>query len=173
MKEKQNLNVFILTIVIVGITLIFGIYLMATMESNFRTANTPGSADNETLITVGDTGEYLTPYTLTDAVCSLIYVTNATDGVNIAAGNYTQTNCLLTSISSEFNNTNWNVSYSYTYSADTDASQTSGDLVTSLAGGSAWITIIVVVGFAVIVLGMLSEGLGGLAGTHKKEEFTY
>jgi hypothetical protein len=36
-------------------------------------------------------------------------------------------------------------------------------LVTALSGGSAWITILVVVGFAVIVLGMLSEGLGKAA----------
>ena len=34
------------------------------------------------------------------------------------------------------------------------------DLVTALAGGSAWITILVVVGFATIVLGMLTAGLG-------------
>ena len=48
---------------------------------------------------------------------------------------------------------------------DASASQNAAnDLVTALAGGSAWITILVVVGFAVIVLGMLSEGLGRAAG---------
>ena len=34
------------------------------------------------------------------------------------------------------------------------------DLVTALSGGSAWITILVVVGFATIVLSMLTSGLG-------------
>ena len=34
------------------------------------------------------------------------------------------------------------------------------DLVTALSGGSSWITILVVVGFATIVLGMLTSGLG-------------
>ena len=34
------------------------------------------------------------------------------------------------------------------------------DLVTALSGGSAWVTILVVVGFATIVLGMLTSGLG-------------
>ena len=34
------------------------------------------------------------------------------------------------------------------------------DLVTALSGGTAWITILVVVGFATIVLGMLTSGLG-------------
>jgi len=43
------------------------------------------------------------------------------------------------------------------------ASNSANSLVTALAGGSAWITILVVVGFAVIVLGMLSEGLGRAA----------
>jgi hypothetical protein len=38
------------------------------------------------------------------------------------------------------------------------------DLVVALSGGTAWITILVVVGFAVIVLGMLSSGLGRAAG---------
>ena len=37
------------------------------------------------------------------------------------------------------------------------------DLVTALSGGSAWITILVVVGFATIVLGMLTSGLGRTA----------
>jgi len=51
-----------------------------------------------------------------------------------------------------------------TMTAGSSAQNASNDLVTALAGGSAWITILVVVGFAVIVLGMLSEGLGKAAG---------
>ena len=51
-----------------------------------------------------------------------------------------------------------------TMTAGSAARNSSNDLVTALAGGSSWITILVVVGFAVIVLGMLSEGLGRAAG---------
>lgn len=51
-----------------------------------------------------------------------------------------------------------------TMTDDSSAQNASNDLVDALAGGSAWITILVVVGFAVIVLGMLSEGLGRAAG---------
>lgn len=43
------------------------------------------------------------------------------------------------------------------------AQNAANDLVTALAGGTAWITILVVVGFAVIVLGMLTSGLGRAA----------
>ena len=51
-----------------------------------------------------------------------------------------------------------------TMTAGSSAQNAANNLVTALAGGSAWITILVVVGFAVIVLGMLSSGLGRAAG---------
>lgn len=43
------------------------------------------------------------------------------------------------------------------------AQNAANDVVTALSGGTAWITILVVVGFAVIVLGMLTSGLGRAA----------
>ncbi len=47
---------------------------------------------------------------------------------------------------------------------DSSAEQNAAnDLVTALSGGSAWITILVVVGFATIVLGMLTSGFGRTA----------
>lgn len=52
-----------------------------------------------------------------------------------------------------------------TMDAGSAAANASNSLVTALSGGSAWVTILVVVGFAVIVLGMLSEGLGKAAST--------
>jgi len=39
----------------------------------------------------------------------------------------------------------------------------SDEIVTALSNGTSWITILVVVGFAVIVLGMLTSGLGRAA----------
>jgi uncharacterized membrane protein YjgN (DUF898 family) len=44
--------------------------------------------------------------------------------------------------------------------AGSSAQNAANDLVTALSGGTAWITILVVVGFATIVLGMLTSGLG-------------
>ena len=55
---------------------------------------------------------------------------------------------------------------------DSSAEQNAAnDLVTALSGGSAWITILVVVGFATIVLGMLTSGLGKSA--EQESAFTY
>ncbi len=65
----------------------------------------------------------------------------------------------------------YGLTYAYTYNADSATSNASGDLVTSLSGGSAWITILIVVGFATIVLGMLTSGLGKSA--EQESTFTY
>jgi hypothetical protein len=88
MADMQS---FIIGIVIVGITLVIGIYVSATMATTFMVDNGSGTLIN------------------------------------------------------------------------TASSNAANSLVTALSGGSAWITILVVVGFAVIVLGMLSEGLGKAA----------
>jgi len=47
-----------------------------------------------------------------------------------------------------------------TMDASSAEQNAANDLVTALSGGSSWITILVVVGFATIVLGMLTSGLG-------------
>jgi len=46
----------------------------------------------------------------------------------------------------------------------TVASNAAGSAVTALSNGTPWLTILVVVGFAVIVLGMLTSGFGESGG---------
>jgi len=43
---------------------------------------------------------------------------------------------------------------------DSAEQNAANDLVTALSNGTAWVAILVVVGFATIVLGLLSSGLG-------------
>jgi len=159
---QTSMQKFIISVVIIGVILVIGIFIAASIQDATRTANTAGSANNETLTTVTEAGEYLTPFSYNDVVCTLLIVTNASDGTVIPSSNYTQSNCNLmnAATATTFNNTDWNVSYTYTYSADSNTSVAAGDLVTALSGGSAWVTIVIVVGFATIVLGMLTQGLG-------------
>lgn len=168
----QDMSKFIIGVVIVGVTLIVGIYIAATLSTTFDTTLT-NSYVNETHNMSSSAGFNLTGGSLTDAVCVISFVTNATDGVIITAGNYTQTNCLIVNATSTFSGVNWNVSYTTAYTNDTTSSIAATDLVTALAGGSAWITIIVVVGFAVIVLGLLSSGLGKAASGVGQGEVAY
>ncbi len=46
---------------------------------------------------------------------------------------------------------------------DSDAANAADDVVTALATGTSWISILVVVGFATIILTMLTSGLGNAA----------
>jgi len=50
-----------------------------------------------------------------------------------------------------------------TFTAATTEYNAAGTALTALNSGTSWLTILVVVGFAVIVLVMLNSGLGGAA----------
>lgn len=164
------MNKFIIGVVVIGITLIIGMFIASTMQDAMRTGSTTGAYVNESA-TPTVAGVTLAGNSLNDGSCGTITaVFNATGHGVISSGNYTQVGCVLTNTTSEFPNA-WLVSYPYSYSADNAASNASGALVVSLAGGSAWITILIVIGFATIVLGMLTQGLGKSASLESK--YTY
>jgi len=165
-----SMDKFIIGVVLIGITLIIGIFIASQFEDTLRTSNTAGAYTNESSTpTVG--GVTLAADSLNDGTCGTITVVyNASGGMPITSANYTQSGCTLTNTTSTYPN-EWLVSYPYSYSADNAASNASGDLVISLSGGSAWISILIVVGFATIVLGMLAQGLGKSAEMESK--YTY
>ena len=156
-----SMDKFILGIVTVGITLVIAMFIAANIQ-DASYESTTGASTDEILTAVDNvTASSFTYSTLTDVVCGAVSDVTNTTGTAISTGNYTQSGCtLIATDSSGFIGENWNVTYSYTYNADTAASNASGSLVTSLGSGTAWITIVVVVGFATIVLGMLTSGLG-------------
>jgi len=76
---------------------------------------------SETLTTVTEAGESLTPESYRHPTCSITSVVNSTDSYPINSANYTlsSTGCTVTFAtggSISFNNTNWEVNYSTTYS---------------------------------------------------------
>ena len=168
----QSIDKLIIGVVIVGITLVIAMFIAGTIQDATYDDGS-GTSTNETLTAVSNiTDSTFTYSTLKDVVCGDVSdVINAT-GFSISSGNYTQTGCtLIASDDSEFIGKDWLVTYSYTYTADSATSNASGDLVISLSGGSAWITILIVIGFATIVLGMLTSGLGKTA--EQESAFTY
>ena len=165
-----SMDKFIIGVVIIGITLVIGMFIASQIQDSIRDSNTAGAYINESA-TPTVAGVTLAANSLNDGSCGIITgVVNASNSIVISSGNYTQTGCTLVNTTSEYPNA-WLVSYPYSYSADNAASNASGSLVTSLAGGSAWITILIVVGFATIVLGMLTQGLGKSASLESK--YTY
>jgi hypothetical protein len=177
-NEAFNLQKFIISIVIIGIVLVVGIYITSEIEGVTKVENTAGSVTNET-VTFGDVNaaQTLNVATLEDVSCSAVtFVANATaTGATLAVGNVTLTSdCTLlnaSAINVDPAASTVFVSYTFTYTASTDASNSADDVVNALATGTSWISILVVVGFAVIVLTMLTSGLGATA--NRREEIPY
>jgi len=94
--------------------------------------------------------------------------------VILSTGNYTLTNCaIVVTGASPYNATSTYVNYTYSYTTEgvaTVASNASDDLVDSLSNGTGWIAILLVVGFATIILALLS---GGLAASARNEQPMY
>jgi hypothetical protein len=169
----EKMQTFIMAIVIIGVTLIMGIYITDTLQGTFRTEGTTLSFVNVSGSgnLINGTAIYATGYNPSlyhNCVISSVSLANVSSNLKIASGNYTTSGCYITGsplyLDSTYNNTGVVINATYTYDADTATSNASADITDALSGGTVWITILVVVGFAVIVLGMLSSGLGRAAG---------
>jgi len=170
-----NLQRFIVSVVIVGVVLILGIYLSSAINNTVDTPNVLVTKLNES----GTFNALNSPITLVgaaskDGVCgSLTSATNATaTGKPIGLGNFTQVGCTVVNATKIFGfagSNVWNasytiyLSYTYTYSQESSASNAANELVSALSTGTSWISILVVVGFATVILTMLTSGLGAAA----------
>jgi hypothetical protein len=162
MADMEDGKKLVLGIVIISVTLIIAIYILATLQGNFRAEGTSGSIVNES-ITPTTAGTNFAVVNLLDVSCGTITkVYNTTNNVIINSGNYTQTGCKIANKTSTYPVGAWKVTYAYTYTSDTIASNASGNLTSSLNDATPWITILIVVGFAVIVLGFLTSGFKGV-----------
>lgn len=120
---------------------------------------------NETLTTVAETGEYLSYYDLNDVTCSVLEVTNATDGAAIPSTNYTATNCFIAinaGHQTSFNNTNWNVTYTAVFDRDTVATNVTSSLNTEISSNTSIIGIVLTISLVGIVLTVLIGVFAGV-----------
>lgn len=164
MEKEFNLQRFIVSVVLVGIVLVLGIYITSTIGQTTKATGTAASVINESGFVNG------TGYTLlksnVEAFSGVVITAafNATDNTPIALANIT------VSAAGVVHNTTalyWDtalLSYTYVYTAPTNASVAAGNVTSALTTGTSWISILVVVGFAVIILSMLTAGLGKAAG---------
>jgi len=127
------------------------------------TDDTAGAYVNEsaTPITAGVT---LAANSLENGACGTITaVYNATGGGTITSGNYTQTDCTLVNTTSEFPNS-WLVSYPYTYSLQTVASNVTSDMNTEISNNTSIAGIVLTISLVGIVLGILIGVFLGITG---------
>ena len=123
-----------------------------------------GSVSNEVLTTVTEKGENLAGLTAPGSRCTVSAVTNKTSATAVPAANYTTTNrgCTIAFTvgnSLGVNNSDWNVTYTYTY-GDT-AYTRSNDTITGFGSLADFWTIIVLAIIASVVIGLILYGFGG------------
>lgn len=176
MANEFNLQQFVISVVIVGITLVIGIYISQTIGEAVDAPFTAGSVANESGAYVNLTGYTLDQSSLTDFAGTMTEVWANVSGTFylVPSSNYTLTDGVLYNDSIIPNATQYadaNVSYTYTYTAATSSSTAAEGVVTALATGTSWVSILVVVGFASIILTMLTSGLGQIA--RKENEVPY
>jgi len=111
----KSFMIGILALAIIAIAIVI---IMNALDISSLTPASSGSASNETLLSVNETGSFFANSIRNSVVCSVFEVRNATTPITIASGNYTVNNCLISYSAPEdssFNNSLWNVSYTYTY----------------------------------------------------------
>ena len=149
----------ILALILVATLVIVSIYLFSSLETAVNAPNTAGTAINETLTTVTEKGENLSASLLRAGACgTATAVINSTDSITIASGNYTQTGCTIVfkdGGDANFNNTNWKVTYPYTYTASTAASNASDVTITNFSNYPALVGLVGTIVFLGIVIGVL------------------
>lgn len=167
--DYEDLRPFIVGVVIIALTLVFGIYIAATLETTFDSSAT-ATITNESGAFINITGYTLSGHNSTwSSITATAVWANITDNIPylVPVANYTLSstgvlrNATIVPNATQYNNAN--ISYSYAFPIATPSSASAADLVTAFSGGTSWISILIVVGFAVIVLGWLSEGLGAAA----------
>ncbi len=165
----ENARKLVLTLVIVAVTLIIAVFITATMSTTFR-VSTSDSITNDTITLVSEVPKAMGVSSYDRVSCGTIsYVLNysAIATTNLTSGNYTQTGCTIAFKGDqvEFNNSNWKLGYSYVWYNDTFTSKAADTAASAFNSGTSWLVIIIVVGFAVVVLALLNKiNVGGHSG---------
>ena len=90
---------------------------------------------------------------LRNVVCTVSNFTNQTGGELINAGNYTVDGCSVISIDAgAYNGTDWNVSYSYVYDNDNQATNVMNDTTTNISSVTDWFNIFIVIAAMVVLI---------------------
>jgi hypothetical protein len=171
-NKNFNLQNFIVSAIIIGAVLIIGIYVTSNIGYTTQSFSTPANVTNEEG-SINSSG-----YTLTASSVNgfsnpvIISAINRTDGAAIViAGNISVTSTGIVTNLTDFYWNNATFNYTYTWTAPTNASIAAGNVTTALSTGTSWISILIVVGFAIIILSMLTSGLGKVASEKAETPF--
>ena len=162
---KQDKGVAGLQIILSIVTMIFVIGLLVMifvlMSGELQTASYDTTTTERYNVLAGqinDTAQsflHANDVGLRDITCAVSNFTNGTNSLHIGSGNYTVSACTVvvtTSVATDINNTDWNVTYDYTYEANNTATDIMQDTVNGLSDVPDWFPIVIVIGFMVVLI---------------------
>jgi hypothetical protein len=162
MQKKAQLTMGDAPTIVLLVGLVF--LVMATIAfigekygDSLDTDNVAGTVTNETVTGLNNTlGDLLSKSTLKNAECAITTVYNATGGQVVTSGNYTLSGCRIYGVAGTvYNSYNVNVTYRYTYSASTIASNVTSDMNTEIGNNTSIAGIVLTISLVGIVLSIL------------------
>jgi len=157
MNEKGQIGTIqtiVITLVVIGIILGIGFMVLEEFQSNL--SENTATVNNETVSSVNSVGKYVSKnYTTAGIDCyndfSVVIVTNATGGEIIPSGNYSyDSNGKIWAVTPEYNNTDWNVTYTYQYGEEACAGLES--TITATRKIPSWLPLVVILLIVGIVM---------------------
>jgi len=154
----------VLTIVLIGIILGIGLYVLSELEDQMYNSASV-SKTREDGCYVNDTGFTVSNASLglTDFSLDTVVIYNVTKV--LTSGNYTFTSAgVITNATAAVGwlpSYLWTINYTYSYNVDTDATDAVNETIAGLGDFAGWIAVIVVVIAAAIVLGIVLSNFGG------------
>lgn len=171
--KQVGLNTYLALIAMLFVSglIIFAMILIgANMQTNPLLYSSSGTTivGQELHLNEINTSNYfdLNVATLYNVVCTITEINNATDETHvIGAGNYTQSNCRITQVGTEFNNTGWNVSYTYLYDVGNTAYQVTNATQLSVQDATDWFPTFIVIGAVIVLILLIVLIIGALRGS--------
>jgi hypothetical protein len=136
---------------------IVALYLLGALGNSMQVPDTAGAYTNASMAKPTTAGITLGAASLEDGSCGAITaIYNGTGGIAIGLGNVTQTGCLVKNATATTTyGATWLVSYPYTYTAESAASNATNDTVDQFTSYPALIGLIGTIIFLGIVIGVL------------------
>ncbi len=157
--DLKDLQPAIMVFILVGLILGIGLTVLGAMSNNVLSP-TSTAGQNDTVWNLNSTsGKVIS--TATSCAITTTALINATGGETINPGNYTISGCTITAATATYNNTNVNSTTTFSWLAATAASNSITATITGIATLPAWISIIITVLAAAVILGIVLHSFSG------------
>jgi len=162
--ELKDLTAVVVTILLVGMLLGLGIYVLMEFRSSVATDQTGSDVNQPANTTAGYNTVTLSDSTKTHYSLSGITVVNASNGASFTNVTYTSGGVVTFGSDITAQNTLVNITSTYIYDVPGSTEAAVGTTVTGVSDFADWIAVIVVVIAAAIVLGIVLRSFGGSRG---------